>query len=88
MANATVHRLTAFEDSGPVLMARIVGSDGSNLQQADVSTITYTVHDVTVLNSSDIAQNSPLTVSNVILTHYRQAVFGRRTRPGSISSIQ
>lgn len=66
MTDATIHRLSAFEDSGPILMARIVGSDGAAILRAGITSITYTVYDISQLSPTNIATGSPLTVANVI----------------------
>ena len=53
------------EDTDVFLMSRVTGSDGAALQQADVSTITYSTFD---LNdpSTAVADGVSLTVANVI----------------------
>jgi len=52
------------EDGGATVLARVVGNAGVAVTQASISDITYTEfkQDTTV----DLAQNSPLTVSDVI----------------------
>lgn len=43
MASAAEIRGTVFKNGSATLLGRVVGADGSAIQQADVSTITYTV---------------------------------------------
>lgn len=53
------------EDTDAFLMARVTGSDGTALQQADISTITYSTFD---LNdpSTAVADGVSLTVASVV----------------------
>ncbi len=57
-------RGTAWEDTSPFLMARVAGGDAVNLQQADVTSIAYTVYDLTAGALS--SASASLTVSSVI----------------------
>lgn len=61
------HVITAvvWEDSGPQLMARVVKDAGTAIAQSDISSIVYHVYDTRDL-TTDLAQNSPLTVSSVV----------------------
>lgn len=62
MAIPVIHRVTTFEDSGIILMARVIDGDGNNIQIANISSIIYSVRDKA--NSAvDLAANSPLTVA-------------------------
>jgi len=45
MTRAQVYPVTAFEDSGISLMARVVGHDAANVTQSVVSSIVYSVID-------------------------------------------
>ena len=46
MADASIHSSTAFEDSGHSVMARVTGTDAVNIVQSDITSISYTVHDL------------------------------------------
>lgn len=62
----SIKQVTIFEDSGVVLMAYLLGQDdGTAIKQADVSTITYEVWDITSTPSRTTSETS-LTVSSVI----------------------
>ncbi len=63
---AKIYEVTAWEDTGVSLMARVEGTDGANIQQADVSSIAYSVYDITTLGSSSEATSGSLTVSDVV----------------------
>ena len=61
---ATTHELTVFEDSGFSLMARVTGNDAENIQQADISSISYYVED---LDDDDATPaTGTLTVADVV----------------------
>ena len=44
MPTATIWKGSMFEDSGASPMARVVGNDGANIVQADVTTIFRTIY--------------------------------------------
>lgn len=54
----------AIEDGGATLLARIVGNDAANINQASISAITYNVF--TKGGGVDRAENSPLSKTVVI----------------------
>lgn len=55
--------VTIYEDSGAYLMARVLGGDGSAVQQADVSSIAYSVYDS---DDTSSPATGTLTVANVV----------------------
>jgi hypothetical protein len=61
---ANVNYTEVLEDSGKRLMNRITDDSGTDLEQADVSSIAYTVYDAADLSSS--TASGSLTVSTVI----------------------
>lgn len=69
MATAQVFIGTVFEDGGAAIMGRVQIHDGSNAQQADITSITYSVFDVTG-KTPDTAisghSGASLTVADVI----------------------
>jgi len=62
--SATIHTLSAFEDSGFSLMALLKGTDAENVEQADISSIAYSVYDLSSTGSS--TDTGTLTVASVI----------------------
>lgn len=64
MARAQVYDVTAFEDSGITLMARVVGHDASNITQAGISAIEYSVIDKS--DNSLIVNGAALAKTTVI----------------------
>ena len=63
MADATIWKGEAFEDSGVAIMARVVGNDGENLTQAGVTGITFQVFK---LPSTTATVTGTLTVAAVM----------------------
>lgn len=63
MADASIHSSTAFEDSGHSVMARVTGNDAANITQSDITSISYTVHD---LKTGEQTVTSTLTVATVV----------------------
>jgi len=55
--------VTIYEDSGATLMARVLGDDATAIQQADVSSIAYSVYD---LDDTSSPSTGTLTVSDVV----------------------
>jgi len=55
---------TVWEGTSPQLMARLVGYDAANVEQADISAISYTVYDILDLDTE--VNGSTLTVADVI----------------------
>jgi len=55
--------VTIYEDSGAYLMARVLGGDGAAVQQADVSSIAYSVYD---MDDTSSPATGTLTVANVV----------------------
>lgn len=62
--SSKIHKLTVFEDTGFSLMARIQGTDAKDVQQADVSSIAYSVYDLSSTGSP--TDTGSLTVATVI----------------------
>jgi len=60
-----IGKTQGFEDSAFVFMAQIIGSDGELIQQADLTSITPHVTNVTDAGSPD--SKTALTISSVIL---------------------
>lgn len=46
MASSIPNDTTVFEDSGFRWMARVTGSDGNDVQQSDIDSISYSVYDL------------------------------------------
>ena len=63
MPSATITTGTVFEDSGASLMARVVDNDGTDITQSDITTIKYSVFDV---SDPGAASNTGLNVSDVV----------------------
>lgn len=63
MPDATIISADVYEDSGPILMARVVGTAGAAITQATCSTITYAVYDVATAAS---VTSGSLTIANVV----------------------
>jgi len=55
--------VTIYEDSGAYLMARVLGGDGSAVQQSDISSIAYSVYD---MDDTSSPGTGSLTVANVV----------------------
>lgn len=53
MSVGTIPRATVWEDSGVVLMARVLGYDGDPIQQADITSISRKVFDGGTTISTD-----------------------------------
>lgn len=64
--SARIIRGEAFEDSGVSLMGRIRGHDGENIVQADLSSIAYSVFDVTNPASVTAGGTGTLTIADVV----------------------
>ena len=64
MPDAIPIRGKVWEDSGCSLMARILGTDGDEIVQADISTITYAVHEKVA--GTEIIASTSLTISAVV----------------------
>ena len=71
MITATTITGTFIIDAGAFLMARVRGSNGLLITQASVSTITYTVRDLT--NATTVATNQSLTVASVVYNSLQQS---------------
>ena len=54
---------TAVEDAGVILLARVVGNDGTPITQASLTAITYSVYDIT--NSVSLGTGT-FTISSVV----------------------
>lgn len=65
MPAPSIHRAQAFEDSGISLMARIVGVNSTNITQAELSSVSYSVYD-TASPSTGLVVGSVLTTSAVV----------------------
>lgn len=63
MPVAQVFRAVCFEDAGVTFLARIKGNDGSNITQASLSSIAYTVTDMA--DASTVISGT-LTISAVV----------------------
>ena len=68
MPTPEIFTLVAFEDSGPILMARITGNDGANITQASITGITLVVMDGNTVQTASI----DLTVANVVFDTLQQ----------------
>ncbi len=64
MADAKIQRSTAFEDSGHSIMARITGNSATNIAQADITSIAYTIHDMT--DNVTTEASGTMTVATVV----------------------
>mgnify|MGYP000105578392 CR=1 FL=1 len=64
MTVASPFRYSVWEDTGHSLMARIIGDDAANIQQSDISSIAYSVFDLS--DTATVVTSGSLTVSNVI----------------------
>lgn len=60
---APIHKTAMFEDSSGTFMCRMLASDGSAAQQADVTSIAYIVYDRT--GGASVISGT-LTVANVV----------------------
>lgn len=58
MADATDIRGTVFKNGSATLLARVVGADGSAVQQADIDSAEYTVY---LLDETDPDAGTPVT---------------------------
>ena len=65
MPAPTIHAATSFEDSGVILMARVVDQNGSNVTQSDITSVHMSVYE-TPANTEVSSNNNTLTVSNVV----------------------
>ena len=59
-------RAQAFEDSGFTIIARVVGNAGTNITQASLSTITYSVYDTSTGTVVTGHNAVALTISTVV----------------------
>ena len=66
MPAPTIHKATAFEDSGVSLMARILGTASTAIAQADISTITYGVKATHGGSTATIAFGTSLSTTEVV----------------------
>ncbi len=68
MPDATIHKAKAFEDGPIALMARVIGSDGSNITQSSVTAVTYAVYELDEYGDKvkEITAPAGLTVSDVV----------------------
>lgn len=63
---AIIERGTVWEDNGTLCMARVLGANGSAVQQADVSGIGRKVFDLSSTAPTSIQHSTTLTVADVI----------------------
>ena len=63
MPDASIIAADVYEDSGPILMARVVGAAGTAITQATCSTITYVVVDIA---TGTTVSNGSLTIASVV----------------------
>lgn len=61
--SAPIHKVVVMEDTSATFMCRMLASDGSAAQQADVSSIAYSVYDRT---GGSVVTSGTLTVSSVV----------------------
>lgn len=66
MGATDVLNASVWEDGGASFMARITGTDGANIVQADVSSITYTVYDLSDNSVVSGHDGASLTVASVV----------------------
>ncbi len=66
MPSPTVHTAVVWEDGTAILMARILGADGTAVDQSDVSTIDLEVFDLNSSTPKIAVRSESLTVSVVI----------------------
>lgn len=64
MPAPTIHRVSVFEDAGVSLMARVYAADATILVQADLSSITCSVYDVS--SPSSAVATPTVTISSVV----------------------
>ena len=65
MAEAIIYECVVYEDFPMTALARITGSDGNNLQQADLTSIAYTVRDNNDSGASEVTSGT-LTIADVV----------------------
>lgn len=64
MPAATIWKGAGFEDSGASPMARVVGNDGANIVQADITSIHRSIYNAAT--GTEIEADTALTVANVV----------------------
>ena len=68
MAEATITEKIIFEDSPAQCLARVVGNDGSAIQQGDYGSITYAVFEE---DTTTAIATGTLTVADVVFDAYQ-----------------
>ena len=66
MPRARNKTFTVWEDGGAIVLARIVGNDGSNITQASITSIAYLVYDTT--SSAQVITGSVTVATSVFDT--------------------
>jgi hypothetical protein len=64
MPAVTIWKGAGFEDSGASPMARVVGNDGENIVQADITTIFRTIHNAAT--GTVVQASTEITVADVV----------------------
>ena len=66
MPSPTIHTAVVWEDGTAILMARILGADGTAVDQSDVATIDLEVFDLNSTTPKTAVRSESLTVAAVI----------------------
>jgi hypothetical protein len=64
MVAASIHKFEVWEDSGFSIMARVIGNDAANVTQASMTSIAYSVFDLSQVGTA--SSSGTLAVATVI----------------------